>query len=104
MRLKAHWATYEPYRHKASASKATESQSSPVSEIDTTESEVLIIEAARLLSFVGEADRIEIDRALNTLDICRAVSDDFDFALSVLRSVTEDAASHLSGKRERAAA
>lgn len=95
---------HEPYRHKANASKATESQSSPVSEIDTTESEVLIIEAARLLSFVGEADRIEIDRALNTLDICRAGSDDFDFALSVLRSVTEDAASHLSGKRERAAA
>lgn len=48
----------------------------------------------------------ELSRALATIDQIdqQQRPDDFDFALSVLRSVTEDAASHLSGKRERAAA
>ncbi len=48
----------------------------------------------------------ELSRALTTIDQIdqQQRPDDFDFALSVLRSVTEDAASHLTGKRERAAA
>ncbi len=94
----------ESDQHKINASQAEELQSLPLSKIDTTESEVLIIEATRLLGFVGEADRYQLDRALNTLDTCKVGTDDYNFALSVLAAAIEDAAAYLPKSKRRLAA
>lgn len=62
---------------------------------DQAESELLITEAVRLVGLAGEADRYQLNRALNTLDTCKAGTDDYNFALSVLAAAIEDAAANL---------
>ena len=59
------------------------------------QAEYLIIEAVRLQSIAGAADREELERALNTLDFCQVDTDDYSFALSVLAAAVEDAAARL---------
>lgn len=78
----------EPAEAKNNVPDAAESQT-------IKQAELLIIEAVRLQSIAGEADRAEIEKALNTLDICQVDTDDYHFALSVLVSVVEDAAARL---------
>lgn len=85
---------------KMNAMAATESQCLPLPEKltgqnDQAESELLIIEAVRLAGLSGEADQYQLDRALNTLETCKAGTNDFYFALSVLVVAVEDAVSRL---------
>lgn len=78
----------EPAEVKSNVSDAADLQT-------IKQAELLIIEAVRLQSIAGEADRAEIEKALNTLDICQVDTDDYHFALSVLVSAVEDAAARL---------
>lgn len=99
----------EPTKTEINEVAATESQALPLSEISTdqnkvTESELLIIEAIRLAGLSGEADRWQIDKALNTLEVCKAGTDGYDFALSVLAATMEDATAHLPESKRRSAA
>lgn len=88
---------------------ATESQNFPLPEtstgqIETTEPELLIVEAVRLAALSDEANRCQIDRALNTLDFCKAGTDDYEFALSVLLTAIEDTKTNLSEDQRSLAA
>lgn len=91
---------------KTCPSQATESQSSPLpgtstGQNDVAESELLIVQAVRLASLSGEADQLQLNRALSTLDTCKAGTDDYHFALSVLVAAIEDAAAHLPKSKRR---
>ncbi len=88
---------------------ATESQNLPLPETLTdlnelAEQELTTTEAVRLADLAGEADRYQLNRALNTLDTCKAGTDDYNFALSVLAAAIEDAAENLHKNKRKLAA
>lgn len=86
----------EPVEGKSNAPDAAESQT-------IKQAAYLISEAVRLQSIASEADREELERALNTLDFCQVDTDDYSFALSVLAAAVEDARSHLPAAANLAA-
>jgi DNA primase len=86
----------EPAEAKSSASGAAESQT-------IKQDQLLIIEAVRLQSMAGEADHAELERALNTLDLCQGNQDNYNFALSVLGVAVEDARARIDKLKDIAA-
>lgn len=64
---------------------------------------IMIVKAVEVAERSSEADREEISRALNALDTCKAGTDDYDFALSVLAAAVEASSARLPKVQNRAA-
>jgi len=86
----------EPASSKNNASDEAYSQT-------IKQDQALIIESVRLMELSSAADREELEKALNTLDLCQVDTDDYDFALSVLAATVEDAAARLPAAASLAA-